>query len=273
MDFATPSIHSNAFGSSISLDSLRQRAPAVFSSIASPRTKHTYRFIGTESVLHALIEAGFEVSAALQTRSRAGSDPNFARHMLRLRVVRERISLIEALPEVCLVNSHAGDTAYTLIAGLYRPLCTNGLLCRIGDFGLVRVPHRTSVITDVVAGALEIVSQFGKIGATVEAMAARTLSAAEQLDLARVAFSIRWAKVDVKPSLDPAQLLQVRRSADDYPTLWHCFNRIQEAVMAGGLHYQTSSRRQVTTRRIRNIREDIRVNTALWQAAVGVLEG
>ena len=42
--------------------------------------------------------------------------------------------------------------------------------------------------------------------------------------------------------------------------------------MAGGLHYQAANRRLVTTRKIRNIREDVRINTALWAAAVHILE-
>ena len=43
--------------------------------------------------------------------------------------------------------------------------------------------------------------------------------------------------------------------------------------MAGGVSYATNTHRVVTTRKIRNIREDIRINTALWQAAVSIIEG
>ena len=270
---ALTATYSNAFGSTITLDALRRTAPAVFANSASPKTKHTYRFIPTNEVVNALLDAGFEISAAAQTKGRAGSDPNYAKHMLRFRLARESIILNEVLPECVIVNSHGGDAAYTLLAGLYRPSCTNGLLARIGDFGIVRVPHRKSVITDVVAGALEIAAQFGRISASVSAMVSRVLTPDEQIQFARRAFEIRWAKVDSRPALDPQKLLQVRRSADDHPTLWHVFNRTQEAVMAGGVSYATSTHRVVTTRKIRNIREDIRINTALWQAAVSIIEG
>jgi hypothetical protein len=269
---ALTSNYSNAFGSTITLDALRRTAPAVFANEASPKTKHTYRFIPTNEVVNALLDAGFEISAAAQTKGRAGSDPSYAKHMLRFRLARERIGLDEALPECVVVNSHGGDAAYTLLAGLYRPLCTNGLLCRLGDFGIVRVPHRKSVITDVVAGALEIASQFGRISASVSAMVARVLTVDEQIAFARRAFEIRWANAAPQPPMDPHKLLQVRRPADDHPTLWHVFNRCQEAVMAGGLQYQTARGRYVTTRKIRNIREDVRINTSLWQATVSIIE-
>jgi len=42
--------------------------------------------------------------------------------------------------------------------------------------------------------------------------------------------------------------------------------------MAGGLNYETRTRRVITTRKIRNIREDVRINTALWMAAVSLTE-
>ena len=263
--------YANAFSPSLSLTTLRQRAPAIFADAASPRTKQTYRFISTADVLAALLDAGFEASEAQQTRSRAGTDPAFARHMIRLRVVRENLTLVDAIPNIVLMASHDGTTAYTMIAGLYRPECTNGLLCRMGDFGIIRVPHRKSIVTDVVAGALQLTAQFDQIGATVQAMSERVLTHNEQMDFARTTFAIRWAKVDTRPSFDPQKLLQVRRSADDHPTLWHVYNRCQEASMSGGVDYQTRNRRQVTTRKIKNIREDVRINNALWAAAAHIL--
>ena len=265
--------YSNAFAfmPSLSLAELQERTPAAFASEASPRTKQTYRFISTAEVLSALFDAGFEPSEAQQTRSRAGSNPTYARHMIRLRMARENLTLVDAIPNVILAASHDGTAAWTMLAGLWRPLCSNGLCCRIGDFGFIRVPHRKSIVTDVVSGALQIIAQFDRIGATVRGMAARVLTMDEQFNFARDAFNIRWAKADTRPSFDPQKLLQVRRTADDHPTLWHVYNRVQEGAMAGGVHYQGPNR-LVTTRKIRNIRESIRINTALWGAAVELLK-
>jgi Domain of unknown function (DUF932) len=263
---------SHAFGPTLSIDELRRRTPAVFAGNASTRTKLTYRFINTAGVLAALLEAGFEPSAAQQTRSRAGSDPAYARHMIRLRSVRESITLVDCIPEICLINAHDGTSAYQLLAGLYRPLCTNGLLCRMGDFAIIRIPHRANIIADVVAGALKITAQFARIGSQVTAMAARVLSDREQVEFAQIAYEIRWAKVEARPAFLPSKMLEVRRATDAQPSLWHTFNRLQESAMTGGILYHTRAQRLMRTRRIRNIREDVRINTALWQAAVRILE-
>src|SRR5271163_1626066 len=137
----------------------------------------------------------------LNKRARQGSDPAYARHMIRLRSVRQSITLVDCIPEICLINAHDGTSAYQLLAGLYRPLCTNGLLCRMGDFAVIRVPHRANVIADVVAGAIQITAQFERIGAVVTAMAARILTMSEQLALAQTAYEIRWAKAETRPLL------------------------------------------------------------------------
>jgi hypothetical protein len=113
--------YSHAFGCTLLLDELRVRAPAVFAAGASDRTKPTYRFINTHAVLEALLEAGFQLADARQTRPRQGSDPTYARHMIRLRPMREILKLEDCIPEICLVNAHDGTSAYQLVAGLYRP--------------------------------------------------------------------------------------------------------------------------------------------------------
>lgn len=265
-------VYSHAFAGTLTVDELRRRTPAVFAAQASERTKPTYRFINTASVLEALLDAGFEPSAARQTRQRSGFDPSHARHMIRLRSVRESITLLDCIPEICLINAHDGTSAYQLLAGLYRPLCTNGLLCRMGDFAIIRIPHRANIIADVVAGALQIAAQFASIGAQVSAMAERILSDQEQVEFAKVAYAIRWASTETRPAFLPSKMLEIRRAADAPSSLWHTFNRLQESAMTGGVLYHTRTQRLMRTRGIRNIREDVRINTALWQAAVRILE-
>jgi hypothetical protein len=265
--------YSNAFTGALSLQDLQARAPAIFAETASSCTKPSYRFINTARVLDALLQAGFEPSSAQQTRSRRPMGSGHARHMIRLRQTRESLTLFDCVPEICLVNAHDGSSAYQLLAGLYRPLCTNGLLCRMGDFAVIRITHhRASMIADVVAGAIQITAQFERIGTVVEAMAHRILTEDEQLIFARAAYEIRWAAAQSRPALRPEKLLEVRRAADDQPTLWHTYNRLQESVMTGGISYHSDTQRLVRTRRLRNIREEVRINTALWSAATQLLK-
>jgi Domain of unknown function (DUF932) len=100
--------------------------------------------------------------------------------------------LTSTVPELILINSHDATSAYNLRAGLFRPLCTNGLVSQIGDFGLLHVRHRGNIIHNVVDGALKIASGFNDITQVVERMAARNLSDQERREFAAVALRVRY---------------------------------------------------------------------------------
>jgi len=64
-------------------------------------------------------------------------------------------------------------------------------------------------------------------------------------------------------------MLRVRRSEDRDDSLWTSFTRIQENVIRGGLHgiarTEEGRRRNVTTREIKGIDQNLKLNQALWQ--------
>ena len=252
--------------------SLTQSVPAAFAETPDvTRTSRHYQFISTARVIEALLEAGFEPTRAQQTRSRCS--PDHARHMIRFSYVKNTLSLIDAVPELILINSHDATSAYTLRAGLFRPVCTNGLVSQIGDFGLLHVPHRGNVIHNVVDGALQIARGFNDITRVVERMAQRQLSDRERWDFAARALQIRYPNHEEHLPIFPDQLLEARRNADFGNTLWLTYNVVQENIVAGGLSGRSATGRSSRTRAIRAIREDIRINVGLWNHAMTLLDG
>ena len=97
--------------------------------------------------------------------------------------------------------------------------------------------------------------------------------------LAEAAHTMRFADSEGKVTTPilPAQLLQARRHYDNGNDLWKTFNRIQENVIQGGLSGRTRSSydelgrfvpsRRVSTREIKGIDQDVRLNRALWTLA------
>ena len=252
---------------------LTQSVPAAFAETPDvTRTSRHYQFISTARVIDALLEAGFEPTRAQQTRSRSGSSVHHARHMIRFSYVKNALSLIDAVPELILINSHDATSAYTLRAGLFRPICTNGLVSQIGDFGLLHVPHRGNVIHNVVDAALSIARGFNDITRVVQQMAQRQLSDRERQDFAARALQIRYPNHETHLPVFPDQLLDARRNADFGNTLWLTYNVIQENLVAGGLQGRSASGRSSRTRAIRAIREDIRINVGLWNHAMTMLD-
>ena len=107
--------YSHAFSRVLSREDLQHQVPAIFAQTASTSTKPTYRFINTARVLDALLQAGFVPSFARQTRSRRSMGSDHSRHMIRLRPMRESITLFDCIPEICLINAHDGTSAYIML--------------------------------------------------------------------------------------------------------------------------------------------------------------
>lgn len=258
-----------AFEDALSIEEVRSRAPAVFASSAHERMSPKYAFIATEKVLAGLMSAGFVPIEARQAQTRSAS-PFHARHVVRLRRRYESVALKDAVPDIVFLNSHDGTSAYQLRMGIFRVVCTNGLIVSRGAFPGVCVAHRGNVVDEVIAGALRISEHFDELAGQVERMEARQLDPEEQVHFARAALAIRYEE-RAQIGMEPLQLLRVRRAEDEGNDLWSVLNRCQEALLRGGLTRRVANRRLSHTRRLTSIKEDVRINSRLWDLAAQTL--
>jgi hypothetical protein len=263
------SSYANAFDRGLSLEAVRARAPAVFASAAHERTSSKYTFIPTERVLTGMMSAGFVPVEARQTQARRAS-PVHARHVVRLRRRFETVQLKGSVPEVVFLNSHDGTSAYQLRMGLFRVACTNGLIVSRGAFPAYCVSHRGNVVEEVIAGALKVSEQFESLAIQVDRMEQRRMQKDEQLRFAERALALRYPDPTLA-GMQPSQLLNCRRVEDTGDDLWTSLNRVQEALLRGGLSRRSANGRLTRTRRITSIREDVRLNSQLWDLASEVL--
>ena len=263
------SSHANAFDRSLSLDAVRTRAPAVFASGADERLSSKYTFLPTERILTGLMSAGFVPVDARQASARRGSALH-ARHVVRLRPRFQTVQLKDSVPEVVFLNSHDGSSAYQLRMGLFRVVCTNGLIVSRGAFPAYCVSHRGNIVDDVVAGALKVAERFASLAEQVERMEQRHVFKDEQLTFAERALRLRYPE-PADSGMQPAQLLACRRSEDVGDDLWRVYNRCQEHLLRGGLSRRTIGGRLSRTRAIGSIRRDVALNGQLWDLAMQTL--
>lgn len=261
--------YSHAFGEALSSEALQRVAPAAFAERAHEHTKSRYTFISTQRVIGALQDVGFMPVFARQT-VRRGERIAFARHLVKFRRRIETVTLSDAIPELVLLNAHDGTSAYQLRVGLYRPVCTNGLMAAMGDFASVHIPHRGDVVESVVVKALELGEQFGVIGERVRQMEQRTLLQDEREEFGARALALRF-DAERAQGVGVEQVLAPKRDADRGVDLWSTYNVAQEHLIRGGLHRRTPSGRLAVTRGIRAIREDVRLNVGLWNLASSYL--
>lgn len=261
--------HSTAFSSVLTNDEVRHNAPAIFATSAHEQTSRAYTFLSTERLLNGLQQAGFLPINVRQTKTRSNSALH-ARHLIRLRRRYETIQLRDAIPEIILINSHDGTTAYQLRFGLFRVVCTNGLIVSTGSLAAFRVPHRGNVVDDIVQAALDMTERFATLGDQVERMEKHTLNEGNRRQLAQQALRLRYEDAE-QNAMQASELLIARRSEDQGNDLWRTYNVIQENLLTGGLTRRAGSGRRTRTRRLTSIREDVRINSGLWDLAAAQL--
>jgi hypothetical protein len=251
----------------LSEDQLRRQVPSVFSISPSENTSNKYAVIPTIDCIRGLIKSDFHPVKAQETRCRSEENKPFTKHMIRFRHASnmENIQQEGEISEIIMINSHDGKSSYQLRGGIYRLVCTNGLI--VGEEAFLRaIRHQGDVVSKVVQAAHELTEIMPKVKNKVEEWKGISLDVTEQGIYAESASLLKWAK-DEAP-ISNQHLLRPRRFADQRNDLWTTFNRVQENLIRGDIPYikqdERGNRTRNRTRGVNSINENARINTALW---------
>ncbi|HBO5549730.1 DUF932 domain-containing protein [Pseudomonas aeruginosa] len=254
--------------SPLSDDQIHRVAPSIFADAPHESRSQRYAYIPTATVLTELRKEGFQPFMVTQTRTRHEDRRDYTKHMIRLRHASQINARGEA-NEIILLNSHDGTSSYQMLAGMFRFVCSNGLVC--GDtVADVRVPHKGDVAGQVIEGAYQVLHGFDRALESRESMQAITLDEGEAEVFARAALSLKYDDPDKPAPITESQILMPRRFDDRRPDLWSVFNRTQENLTKGGLQGRSANGRRQQTRPVQGIDSDVRLNRALWMLADGL---
>ena len=248
-------------------DELAHYVPSVFSEEKHESRSDRYTYIPTITLLDNLQREGFQPFFACQTRVRDQSKREHTKHMLRLR--RDGQITGKQVPEIILLNRHAGSSSYQMLPGLFRSVCQNGLICG-ESFGVVRVPHKRNVVEQVIEGAYEVLGIFDRVEEKRDAMESLTLPVPARQAIANAALRYRFGEEHQPVTV--SQLLTSRRYEDYSDDLWTVYQRIQENLIKGGLAGRNAKDRRSHTRAVKGIDGDVKLNRALWVMAENMLE-
>jgi len=253
----------------LSTDDLRRAVPSAFAESAHESRSHRYAYIPTSQVIEGLRNEGFLPVKATQAAARDDAKIGHTKHMIRFRR-EDQLDLPEAR-EVIMINSHDGSSAYKLSAGIFRLVCSNGLVVGNEDTRFT-IRHSGQVLGEVIDAASRIIDDFDQVSAEIDAMKSARISQPLALAFANAAIEARF-DVDEKP-VTADQVLRPRRAADIGSDVWTVFNKIQENVIKGGLHgaskdaHGRMQRRR--TREVKGIDQNDALNRALWRLGVEV---
>lgn len=246
-------------------DQLRYRAPSIFSEKPQVDVSNRYQFIPTIKMVQALQKEGWYPTKAQECAVRLDSHRGFQKHLIRFQ--REDLVLNGEAIEVVLINSHNRSAAYQLMAGVFRIVCSNGMI--VGDtFGRVSVKHINFNPDELIEASYQVIKNAPEIAHSMNEMRAIPLSLPEREIYAESAALILYEDKEKIPFKTEKLLRPKRYSDQDKNDLWSTFNIVQENVMKGGLGgYKRNDKGQVrwsSTRKIKSIDRDVKVNKALW---------
>lgn len=255
----------------LTTEHLKKQVPSIFSTHSSGNLSNKYSFISTFDCVEALAKEGFLPVKAQESRCLNIENKPFVKHLLRFRNKQyfdKSLVVGDVIPEIVLVNSHNGSTSYQIKAGLYRLVCSNGLVVG-NDFAQRSIRHQGDIVSKVLEATGEIIEVFPEVIETSREWQTNYLSPEKKREFAQKALSIKWNEGEA-PIL-PERLLNPYRTQDMRNDLWTVYNVIQERLIRGGMTYSRrneSGRISInSTRAVKSVSENIRINTELWNLA------
>jgi hypothetical protein len=210
----------------LEVETLRSQAPSIFAPGPMTSVSSRYTFVPTARIVEGLREHDWVPVLAEQQRVRTEARRGFQKHLVRFRRAEQMQTLDEWNVELVLVNSHDGGCAYQLHAGIYRRICSNGLVLSEGSFEAIRFRHSGLEPEEVVQASFRLLDFMPRVGELVGRFRARTLEVRESMALAEQALLLRYPSVAEAP-IDPDTLLKARRPEDEGVDLWNTTNRLQ----------------------------------------------
>jgi hypothetical protein len=227
----------NADNSIMTIDRVRELAPAAFSTTKAEHLTDRYQPLHTAEILPVLADYGYYPTQAAQVRGKNGSEH---KHHLIAFAKPETIEQ-ELRPEIVLYNSHDGSGAVRLFAGAYRMICSNGIVAGGGMSS--RIYHSANSIKGFDEMLKNTVQNLPKLMETMETLRGIRLDYDATVAMATKAASLRWKKYnsdsDERGSFytdnTVAQLTHLQRAEDIGADAYLLFNRIQENVLRGNV--------------------------------------
>jgi len=251
-------------------------------------SKH-YSFVPTMRVVNDLRNLGYEVVDAKQVKARKKSTNGYQKHMITLEHPKYKLDQVneveisdgktetqvtkaEEYPQILLTNSHDGGNAFTLSAGIFRLVCSNGLVIKTEDYGSARLVHKGYSFEAVQELVKEFEVTVAEVLNKVTAMKKVQLTKDQQIEFAKQAALLRFKSKsynedNIEKVVNIDDLLNVERKEDAGNGLYEVFNRVQESLINGKYTYLGTKDKPRKARPIKNFKQNIEVNKKLSELA------
>ena len=250
---------------------IRRVAPSVFSTQPSNEVSKHYTHIPTERVIDDMSLLGWNVIDAKEVKARKKSTVGFQKHLLTFRnneIVIDGDDGDTVYPQILLTNSHDGKNAFTFTAGLFRLICSNGLVIADEKFEDVKMRHMGYSFEDLQDMIKDMVEKLPLTVDSMNKMKAIELEENQILDFAKKALNCRFTDPEMnRIDINLNDFISPVRREDKGKDLWSVFNVVQEKLIEGDFDYRSGNKAR-KAREIKNFKQDMKINKDLYELAL-----
>jgi len=243
---------------SYSIEDIKAIAPSVFTEAKASHLTDKYIQTPTIRVVEDLMNLGWEVTKVQEVKSRKYQ--GFQKHLIMFRnpnIIIRGANGDDAQPQILLTNSHDGKAAFNFRVGIFRFVCSNGLVISDADFGVISIRHMNYTFESLQAKVAEMITKLPGLVNKINLFKTTVLTEAQMTDFATKASALR-----TKKTVNIMDILTPTRTEDQGNDLWVVFNRVQEKILGGS--YTSGGRK---ARSVKNFQQDIKINEQLFELA------
>jgi len=262
-------------------EDLNKVCPLAFASTpTNPNVSGKYLHVNTETIIDDLAKLNWFPVTASQRKARKGNTSTiFSKHMISFQnpdIMIKGADGDDAFPRIILTNSHDGFNSFQFAVGIFRLVCSNGLVIADEQFSDFRIRHSGYTFEELRGVVSSAVNDLPNRVQVLNQMKQRILTDEEKMKLALDAMLLRSAKLPdgMKVGYDDETLrdiLEPKRQADKGDDLWKVFNVIQEKVTQGGFSAALSGAKVRKVRKIKSFEKDLKVNKELFKLATALV--
>ena len=265
---------------SYEIEKIKELAPSAFRESkagAANGVSKKYQFMQTSEIIEGLGKMGWNVYSAIQPKTK--KDPETAKHMIRFRHDHfGSLGVKGNIPEILLINSHDRTTSLKFHVGIFRLICSNGLVVADTTFSKLQIRHMNTTFEEVKVGINTIVKGLPQVFGKIEQFENTFLTEKQEVEFVMKALTKRYPeylnpktnKVDqvkIKSHFSLDEIMKPLRPEDSGNSVWQIYNKVQEKLIKGGFIHTGATGKVKASRALTHIRTNTLVNQGLWHLA------
>lgn len=251
----------------LTTEEIKSKAKSVFATEPLGSLTDKYIFVPTSKLIEDMKQLGWICIDATELRSKKRD--GYQKHIIAFKnpnIVIKSEQDGDSFLMILMQNSHDGFSSFKLNVGIYRLVCSNGLVVADKEFAKKTIRHKGYSFETLKKNVEETVKQIPDIVEYIQKLSTIKVDRELQIQLAKKAYDIRYGgTVPTQETID--KLLEITRKEDSSDDMWTVLNRIQERLINGGFKFTTKKGKQRKSRAVKNFVNDIKINQQLFEIA------